>query len=145
MAYSGKFRPTKPRKYKGDPTNIVFRSLWELKFMKYCDTNKNIIKWASEEHVIRYKSPIDEKYHRYYPDFYIKYIDNNGKTLESIIEIKPLKQVNPPKQQKRRTKKYVAEVYEYAKNQAKWEAATEYCKDRRWDFKVLTEKELGIN
>ena len=55
MAYSGKFRPTKPRKYKGDPTNIVFRSLWELKFMKYCDTNKNIIKWASEEHVIRYK------------------------------------------------------------------------------------------
>ena len=145
MAYSGKFRPTKPRKYKGDPTNIVFRSLWELKFMKYCDTNKNIIKWASEEHVIRYKSPIDEKYHRYYPDFYIKYIDNSGKTLESIIEIKPLKQVNPPKQQKRRTKKYVAEVYEYAKNQAKWEAATEYCKDRRWDFKVLTEKELGIN
>ena len=145
MAYSGKFRPTKPRKYKGDPTNIVFRSLWELKFMKYCDTNKNIIKWASEVHVIRYKSPIDEKYHRYFPDFYIKYIDNKGKTLESIIEIKPLKQVNPPKQQKRRTKRYVAEVYEYAKNQAKWKAAEEYCKDRRWDFKVLTEKELGIN
>ena len=144
MSYKGKFKPSHPKKYKGDPTNIVYRSLWELKFMRYCDLNERILKWSSEEIVIPYKSPIDNKYHRYFPDFYIKYTDRSGKVKESLIEIKPAKQVKEPRKQKRRTKQYVAEVYEYAKNQAKWKAAKDYCDDRLWEFQIFTEKELGI-
>ena len=144
MSYKGKFRPKFPQKYKGDPTNIVYRSLWELKFMNYCDQNENILKWSSEEYIIPYKSPIDNKYHRYFPDFYIKYKNTEGKLIESLIEIKPEKQVRGPKVQKRQTKSYLSEVYEFAKNQAKWKAAEEFCLDRRWEFKILTEKDLGI-
>jgi len=144
MSYKGKFRPSKPKKYKGDPTNIVYRSLWELKFMRYCDSNTNIVKWSSEEIVIPYKSPIDNRFHRYFPDFYLKYKDNTGKMIEKVVEIKPAKQVQEPKVQKRKTKKYVTEVVTYAKNQAKWIAAEEFCKDRKWKFQILTEKELGV-
>ena len=144
MSYKGKFRPSKPKKYKGDPTNIVYRSLWELKFMRYCDSNNSIVKWSSEEIVIPYRSPLDNRFHRYFPDFYLKYKDNSGKVVEKVIEIKPAKQVQEPKIQKRRTKRYVTEVVNYAKNQAKWEAAEEFCKDRKWKFQILTEKELGI-
>mgnify|MGYP001328008934 FL=1 len=144
MSYKGKFRPSKPKKYKGDPTNIVYRSLWELKFMRYCDSNTNIVKWSSEEIVIPYRSPIDNRFHRYFPDFYLKYKDNTGKMIEKVVEIKPAKQVQEPKVQKRKTKKYVTEVVTYAKNQAKWLAAEEFCKDRKWKFQILTEKELGV-
>ena len=144
MPYKGKFRPSEPKKYKGDPTNIVYRSLWELKFMRYCDSNKRIVKWSSEEIIIPYKSPLDNRLHRYFPDFYVKYKDVSGKIIEKVVEIKPANQVKEPKKQKTRTKKYVNEVITYAKNQAKWVAAEEFCKDRRWQFQILTEKELGI-
>ena len=113
--------------------------------MVYCDSNNNILEWCSEEIALPYRSPIDNKIHRYFPDFYIKVREYGGKIKKYIIEIKPEKQCMEPKKQKRKTKGYIYEVYEYAKNQAKWKAAEEYCKDRRWDFKVLTEKELGIN
>lgn len=112
--------------------------------MRYCDLNENIIKWSSEEIIIPYKSPVDNKYHRYFPDFYIKYRNTSGKVLESLIEIKPAKQVKGPTPQKSRSKKYITEVVEYAKNQAKWKAAEEYCKDRLWEFRILTEKDLGV-
>ena len=144
MSYKGKFRPNNRNKYKGDPREIVYRSLWELKFMKYCDSNKQILQWSSEEIIIPYKSPVDNRIHRYFPDFYIKYKDVKGKMQHRVIEIKPAKQVAEPKVQKRRTKKYVSEVYTYATNQAKWNAAEEFCKDRKWTFQIMTEKELGI-
>ena len=144
MAYSGKFQPSYPRKYKGDPTNIIYRSLWERRFMIYCDTNEKILEWGSEEIIVPYRSPIDNRYHRYFPDFYIKVKDKNGKIKKMIIEIKPYKQCIEPKVQKRKTKGYIYEVVEYAKNQAKWEAAREWCLDRGYEFKVLTENELGI-
>ena len=144
MAYKGKFRPKITKKYKGDYTNIIYRSLWELKFMKYCDSNQNILEWGSEEIIIQYKSPLDNRYHRYFPDFYIKVKENTGQIKKMIIEIKPKKQCIEPKVQKIKTKSYVREVCEYVKNQAKWEAATDFCKDRMMDFRVLTESELGI-
>ena len=144
MAYKGKFRPRITKKYKGDYTNIIYRSLWELKFMKYCDSNQNILEWGSEEIIIPYISPLDNRPHRYFPDFYIKVRENTGKIKKMIIEIKPKKQCIEPKVQKIKTKSYVREVCEYVKNQAKWEAATDFCKDRMMDFKVLTESELGI-
>ena len=144
MAYKGKYRPTRPYKYKGDPTKIIYRSLWERKFMQYCDSTTNVLEWGSEEIALPYRSPIDNKVHRYFPDFYIKVKENTGQIKRYIIEIKPKKQTIAPKVQKKKTKSYIYEVYEYAKNQAKWKAAKEYCKDRLWEFKVLTENELGI-
>ena len=144
MSYKGKFSPRNRKKYKGNASDIVYRSLWELKFMTYCDSNKNIITWSSEEIVIPYRSPIDNRIHRYFPDFYIKYKNTEGKVLEKVIEVKPAKEVKEPKKQKARTKKYVTEVMKYAKNYAKWEAAEDFCKDRRWEFQILTEKELGV-
>ena len=144
MSYKGKYYPSFPRKYKGDPTNIIYRSLWERKFMVYCDKNQNILEWASEEIAIPYRSPIDNRVHRYFPDFYMKVKETNGKIKNYVIEVKPAKQTIPPKKPKRQTKGYIREAYEYAKNQAKWKMAKEFCADRKWEFKVVTEKELGI-
>ena len=144
MSYKGRYRPSNPKKYKGNPSNIVYRSLWERKFMVYCDNHTKILEWGSEEIALPYRSPIDNKVHRYFPDFYIKVRESNGKIKRYIIEIKPKKQTMEPKVKKRKTKGYIYEVYEYAKNQAKWKAAEEFCKDRMWEFKVLTEEELGI-
>ena len=144
MAYKGKYQPSFPRKYKGDPTNIVFRSLWERKFMVYCDKNANVLEWASEEIVIPYISPVDNRQHRYFPDFYMKLKESNGIVKKYIVEIKPLKQCSPPQKPKRQTKGYLREAFEYAKNQSKWKRAREYCADRQWEFKVVTERELGI-
>jgi|TARA_B100001250_G_scaffold93320_1_gene77777 hypothetical protein len=144
MSYKGKYKPKHPRKYKGDPTNIIYRSLWERKFMMYCDSSNNILEWCSEEIALPYRSPIDNRVHRYFPDFYIKVRESTGIIKKYIIEVKPKKQTLEPIPQKRKTKSYIYEVYEYAKNQAKWEAAREFCKDRKWEFKIITENELGI-
>ena len=144
MAYRGKYQPSFPRKYKGDSSNIVYRSLWERKFMVYCDKNENILEWGSEQIALPYRSPVDNRVHRYFPDFYIKVKENNGRIKKMIVEIKPLKQCIEPKVQKKKTKGYIFEVVEYAKNQAKWAAAKEWCLDRGYEFKVLTENELGI-
>ena len=144
MSYKGKYYPSYPRKYKGDPTNIIYRSLWERKFMVYCDKNDNILEWASEEIAIPYRSPIDNRVHRYFPDFYMKVKERGGKVKRYVIEVKPAKQTKPPVKPKRQTKGYILEAYEYAKNQAKWKMAREFCADRQWEFKVVTEKELGI-
>ena len=144
MSYKGKYYPSYPRKYKGDPTNIIYRSLWERKFMVYCDKNDNILEWASEEIAIPYRSPVDNRVHRYFPDFYMKVKERGGKVKRYVIEVKPAKQTKPPVKPKRQTKGYIREAYEYAKNQAKWKMAREFCADRQWKFKVVTEKELGI-
>ena len=144
MSYKGKYYPSYPRKYKGDPTNIIYRSLWERKFMVYCDKNDSILEWASEEISIPYRSPVDNRVHRYFPDFYMKVKERGGKIKRYVIEVKPAKQTKPPVKPKRQTKGYFREAYEYAKNQAKWKMAREFCADRQWEFKVVTEKELGI-
>ena len=144
MAYKGKYKVRCPYKYKGDPTKVIYRSLWELKFMRYCDTNINILEWGSEEMYVWYRSPVDNRPHRYFPDFYIKAKESNGKIKKYIIEVKPKKQTAPPPKPKRQTKGYLREAFEYARNQAKWKAANEWCIDRGFEFKVLTEKELGI-
>ena len=144
MSYKGKYQPTYPQKYKGNPTNIIYRSLWERKFMKYCDLNENILEWGSEEIALPYRSPLDGRIHKYFPDFYIKVKESNGQTKKYIIEIKPKKQTIEPIVQKRKTKGYIFEVVEYAKNQAKWKAAKNFCEDRGYEFKVLTEDDLGV-
>ena len=144
MSYKGRYQPTYPRKYKGDYTKVIYRSLWERKFMVYCDLNENILEWGSEEIAIPYLSPVDGKVHRYFPDFYVKLKEATGKIKKYIIEVKPKKQLKPPKKPKRQTAGYLREAYEYARNQAKWKAANNFCKDRLIEFKVMTEDELGI-
>jgi len=145
MAYSGKFRPRNPKKYRGDPSKIVYRSSWEARCMSYFDKNENVIWWSSEEIIVPYRSPVDGKVHRYYPDFIIKVKQKDGGIKTIMIEIKPEYQKKEPKVQKRKTKKYINEVFTYAINQAKWKAASSFCKDRLWEFYVLTEKDLDIN
>lgn len=140
----GRYKPSNPQKYKGDVRNIIYRSSFERKFLYYCDMNENILEYSSEEIVIPYRSPLDNKIHRYFPDFYIKQKDNNGIIKKYIIEIKPYKQTIEPVVRKRKTKSYLYEVFEYTKNQAKWDAAKEWCLDHGYEFKILTEKELGI-
>ncbi len=144
MSYKGRYQPNNPLKYKGNFRNIIYRSLWELKFMKYCDSNQNILEWGSEEFFLPYRSPLDNKVHRYFPDFYIKVKESTGQIKKYIIEVKPKKQCIEPKPQKKKTRTYIYEVRQYAQNQAKWKAAEEYCLDRGYEFKILTEKELGI-
>ena len=144
MAYKGKYKPLRPYKYKGNPTKVIYRSLWVRKFMQYCDDSMNILEWASEEMFVWYKSPVDNRAHRYFPDFYIKVRESTGVIKKYIIEVKPKRQTKPPAKPKRQTRGYLREAFEYAKNKAKWKAANEWCLDRGYEFKVLTEKELGI-
>lgn len=142
MAYKGRFIPKNTNKYYGDPTKIIYRSLWERRVMVYLDENSSVIKWASEEFFIPYISPIDNKVHRYFPDFYVKSIDKNGKINEMVWEIKPKKESVMPQKKSRITKKYISEVVTWGVNEAKWKAAEEYCLDRKWKFKVLTEDDI---
>lgn len=142
--YQGFFKPKNPSKYIGDPTNIVYRSSWELKLMLYLDTHKDIIEWGSEEIIIPYISPLDNKVRRYFPDFIIKKINRDGKKETALIEVKPAAQTKPPPKQEKITKRYITEVRTWGVNEAKWKAAEEYCKDRNWKFYIFTEKELGI-
>ena len=144
MAYSGKFRPRNPKKYKGDSSKIVYRSSWEARCMNYFDLNDNILWWASEEVIVPYRDPVTNKARRYFPDFIIKIKQRTGSIETIMIEVKPQYQKDPPKTQARNTKKYIKEVYTYTVNQMKWRAAKEYCLDRKWKFMVLTEKDLGI-
>ena len=142
MSYKGKYQLKNPSKYKGNPTLVIYRSLWERSYMKKLDLNENILEWSSEEIALPYKSPLDDRIHKYYPDFYVKERLSDGTIKKYIVEIKPKKQTLEPKVPKRKTKGYLYEVMEYAKNQAKWEVAEEWCADRGYEFKVLTENEL---
>ena len=145
MSYKGRYTPTKPKKYKGDPRNIVYRSLWERKFMVYCDTSDAIIEWGSEEIIIPYLSPKDGRIHRYFPDFYIKVKQADGTIKKMVIEVKPKVQCSPPKEPKRRTRRWMNEVITYSVNDAKWKYATEWCTDNGMEFKILAEDHLGIS
>ena len=142
--YKGKFRVDNPGKYKGDISNIVYRSLWELRFMKWCDKNQSVEEWGSETVIVPYISPIDRKAHRYFVDFYVKVRNKNGALQKYLIEIKPERFTKPPAIPKKKTKRSIDEVFQYSVNDAKWKAAFEFCKDRNMTFMILTEKDLGI-
>jgi hypothetical protein len=144
MAYSGIYRANNPNKYKGNPMNIIYRSLWELKFMKFCDNNPSIVEWGSEEVIIPYRSPIDGRVHRYYVDFYIKVLTKDGEYRKYLIEIKPKNQTAPPPPPKRQTKLYKDKVLTFIKNQAKWQAANNFCETRQMKFLILTEDHLNV-
>ena len=111
--------------------------------MKYLDDHPEVIWWASEELIIPYYNPIDNKKHRYFPDFVAKMKRKDGTVMTYVIEVKPEIQTKKP-EQKRKTKRYIQESMAYVINQCKWKAATEFCKDNGWEFKIITEKHLGL-
>ncbi len=141
--YKSIYHPAFPKKYRGNPNNIICRSNWERKFCNYCDMNKNILEWCSEEFFIPYRSPLDNRIHRYFPDFFMKVQESNGRTKGYVIEVKPKRQTMPPtKSSKKRQKTYINEVKTYTINEAKWKAAKEFCADRSLEFRIITEEEL---
>ncbi len=144
MAHKGKYKVRNRDKYIGEVDNVVYRSSWERRFMVYADTNPNVVKWNSEELVIPYVSPVDNKVHRYFPDFWIEVKDDNGDTNHIVIEVKPKGQTGPPKMGKTAKSKYryLRELKTWKVNEAKWDVAREFCADRKWQFKILTEDHL---
>lgn len=138
----GKFSPKNPKKYKGDPTNIIYRSGWEKGVMKWLDENVNVVLWSSEEIIIPYVSPVDGRVHRYFVDFYVEAVGRDGKIKKMLLEVKPKAQTQEPKIPQRKTRKYITEVMTYGVNKAKWKAAEEYCEYKGWEFRIITETEL---
>ena len=138
----GLFTPKNPQKYMGDPKNIVYRSGWEKRVMDSLDDNLNVIRWASEEIAIPYVSPIDNRVHRYFVDFYVEAVGRDGGTKVMLLEGKPADQTKQPVKPKRNTKRFITEMMTYGVNQAKWEAAKAFCDKKGWEFKIITEQEL---
>jgi len=136
--YQGKYKVKHRSKYRGDPDNIIYRSMWERHCFRWCDNNPSIKNWASEEVVVPYFYEVDKKYHRYFVDLKITFKD--GKTI--IVEIKPDSQTTPPKFPGRKTKRYINEGMTYVKNMNKWKAAKNFAEDRNWEFQIWTEKTL---
>jgi hypothetical protein len=149
MSYKGRFRPNNPSKYKGDPTRIFYRSSWELKVFRRCDEHPDIVEWSSEEVIVPYMHPIKGKPSRYYPDLVIKKRVAPDKYQTVMIEIKPLKQTAPPDPSRknntptgRTSRRFINEAATYAVNEAKWNAAERYCKERGWAWQIMTEVEI---
>lgn len=136
-AAAGRFIPKNPKKYVGrSVNNIMFRSSWELYFLKWLDSNDAVLRWGSEELAIPYVSPVDNRVHRYFPDMIIMYRDNTGAVRKEIIEIKPYKEsVETPRMTAR-------DAQALQVNKAKWIAAAQWAERNGAVFRVMTEKTL---
>jgi hypothetical protein len=141
----GVYKIKNPDKYAGNPTNVLFRSSWELRFMNWVDVNPSVVKWSSEETIIPYVCPTDNRAHRYFVDFKIQIKGKDGTLNTWLVEIKPAAQtVSPKPRAKNNNKRFLIEAGTYLKNRAKWQAAEQFCKDRGWTFIILTEHHLGL-
>lgn len=141
----GVYKPQHPEKYKGNVKNIVYRSSYELTYMRKLDSDPTVIQWASEENVVPYHDPVTGRVRRYFLDFYVKKKDSEGVITEHLIEIKPYSQtIEPKKTPRKREKTFLREVTTYVTNDAKWKAAKTYCEKKGWHFHILTEKDLGV-
>lgn len=141
----GFYKPRNPQKYIGDITQIIFRSSFEYKAFQWCDETENILEWASEAIPIRYFDPTSMKHRRYFPDLYIKIKESSGVIKKYIIEIKPERQLSPPKQtSKKKTKTFISESLTWEKNNAKWQAAEKFCELNGMSFMKITEYDLGL-
>lgn len=138
----GRFNPTNKEKYKGT-FPIIYRSKMELNAMRMLDSNPNVITWGSESVVIPYKSPLDNKLHRYFVDMVALVKQKDGTNKKVLIEVKPLKQTQPPVFSNNKSQKTVIyENVQYAVNMAKFDAAKKWCEKNNFLFLILTEKEI---
>jgi len=140
--HQGKFSPKNPEKYIGDSTKIFYRSGWEKKTMLFFDNNESILEWGSEEIIIPYLSPVDNRIHRYFPDFVVVSKSADGKINRYLVEVKPKAQTLPPKMKKKATPRMLTEIMTYEVNQAKWAAAEHWCKTKKMSFLILTEEHI---
>ena len=135
----GIFTPKNLDKFIG--SKAVYRSGLELKFFRFCDDNPNVLEWGSENIIVPYISPLDNRAHRYYVDNYIA-IKEGSEVVKYLVEIKPSKQTKPPTTKYRKRQHLIYEQKQYVINQAKWKAAKEFCRKKGFTFIILTEKEL---
>ena len=136
----GVYTPKHPHKYRGDVSNVVYRSSWELRFCEFCDNNPNMISWSSEEVVVPYIKPTTGRVHKYYVDFFVEYVNKAGEVVTEIVEIKPSNQTSPSTARRAKTRVYENMVYDV--NNAKWKAAQMYAAERGWKFRIITELAL---
>ena len=132
----GKYSLKNPDKYVGNKSP-TYRSSWEFHFMKFCDENPNVAKWASESFRIPYKNPLTGRHTIYVPDFFIAYSDRKGKQRAELIEVKPENQSLRENVGKSRHNQA-----QYIQNMAKWEAARAWCKQKGLYFRVISEKDI---
>jgi hypothetical protein len=132
----GKFALKNPEKYIGTRTP-TYRSSWEFAFMKMCDEHPSIAKWASEAVQIPYRNPLTGKYTIYVPDFFISYADRTGKQYVELIEVKPANQTIKEKVGRSRHNQAAWIV-----NQAKWEAASAWCRQQGIKFRIINEGDM---
>ena len=127
-------------KYMGDLDKVRFLSSWELNLHAFLDNNPNVLRWASEPIAIPYLKPTDRVIHKYYPDYYVEYVDKNKVLHKEIIEVKPHKQTQVSKSRNRKSKIY--ENLQFAVNNAKWNACKQFCDKHGLSFRILTEKQM---
>lgn len=84
----GNYFPKNMEKCLNEKGDIVFRSKLERDFMMICDTNSNVVKWASEKVIIPYFNSGKKRMARYFVDFFIELKDGR----RFLIEIKPFKE-----------------------------------------------------
>lgn len=135
----GKFTPKNPQKYIGNHEPI-YRSGWELTFMTFCDSNNQVLYWASEALKIPYKHPLTGKSTIYIPDFFVVYQNKFGKKVAEVVEIKPKKQSLIESRVASAKDRAIVAI-----NHAKWGAAMGYCKQQGFGFRVITEDQLFFN
>lgn len=138
----GYYKPRNPQKYVGDVRKIRYMSSWELRLHQFLDNNPSILQWSSESIAIPYIKPTDKRKHYYYPDYWIKYQNKDGQTLQEIIEVKPAVQTQLPTARGKSRKQQIVESVQYAINIAKWSAAKQFCDKYGIRFRILTEQEL---
>jgi hypothetical protein len=141
-SHKGRYVPKHPEKYVGDISSIWYRSGLERTFMVWCDSNTNVVSWNSEEVVVPYFSPMDNRSHRYFVDFIIQIKNTKGELRVYLVEIKPFQFTKEPVRGKKKTATFLAEAAQWGVNQAKWGAAKQFCKSKNWEFIILTERDL---
>lgn len=139
----GIYKPQHPEKYKGKHLP-EYRSSWEMKFCMWCDSNPNVLEWTSENVIIPYVNPFDNKLHRYFVDNTVV-IKEGNEIVKYLIEIKPKKQTEKPTPSNRKKRStFEKEVKTYCVNQEKWKAARQWCKHNNYKFQILTEEHLNL-
>lgn len=132
----GRFEVKNPDKYVGKKTPLA-RSSWEFVMMKMLDEHDGVESWASESIQIPYRDPFTGRYTIYVPDFFIVYVDRNGKKHAELIEVKPLSQTKLEN-----VGKSLYNQQQYIKNMAKWEAANAWCKQQGVRFRIINEGDI---
>ena len=138
----GWFKPRHPEKYRGDAEHIRYMSSWELHTHKFLDNNPNVLQWSSEEIAIPYIKPTDRLVHNYFPDYWVRYKNRTGKIIEEIWEVKPKKEISPPKRVGKTRKQQLLEGVKFAINTAKWKAAQHFCRKNGYTFRLMTEEQI---